>query len=187
MVVHRKESGILNRDSDYKELLVGCGHRIHKDFGPKDRQHWTNLTTLDINPDCNPDVVWDLNDFPYPFNDDEFDEIHAYDVLEHCGIQGDYKFFFEQFTEFWRIIKHGCLFCVSVPKWDGMWGFGDPGHTRVLPPGCFTYLSQAKYKQLGETKMTDYRNIYHANFEIIKQELIDNLALHIYLVAIKEK
>ena len=29
-----------------------------------------------------------------PFGDDAFDEIHAYEVLEHTGRQGDWRFFF---------------------------------------------------------------------------------------------
>ena len=39
--------------------------------------------TLDINPRLNPDVVWDLNDFPYPFADGEFDLVLCEHVIEH--------------------------------------------------------------------------------------------------------
>lgn len=172
---------------NYKELLIGCGNRRKKEMGPLDLREWQNLTTLDIDASCNPDIVWDLNKLPYPFSDNEFDEIHAYDVLEHCGHQGDYKFFFAQFAEFWRILKPDGLFLLTFPHWSGMWAFGDPGHTRVLAPGCFHYLSHNQYKQLGETKMTDYRQILgNTNFSVLKEEQTqDLLQIRMYLMAIK--
>jgi hypothetical protein len=36
-----------------------------------------------ITPGRGIDVVHDLNTFPYPFRDNEFDEILAYSILEH--------------------------------------------------------------------------------------------------------
>jgi hypothetical protein len=169
----------------YKELLIGCGNRRSKDMGPYDKKQFSNLTTLDIDDNCKPDVVHDLTNIPYPFGDNEFDEIHAYDVLEHTGKQGDYKFFFKQFSEFWRILKPGGWMFITCPKWDSMWAWGDPGHTRVLAPGCFTYLSQESYTQIGTTKMTDYRPIYDKDFEVVKIEEME-LQINIYLRAIKE-
>ena len=169
-----------------KELLIGCGNRRHKDMGSLDSQEFFNLVTLDMDPNCHPDYIHNLNDMPYPFPDNCFTEIHAYDVLEHCGSQGDYKFFFNQFSEFWRILKPFGMMFITVPKWDGMWAWGDPGHTRVLAPGCFYYLCQTEYLQIGTTKMTDYRDIYHADFNVIKIEEREELQVAAYLQAIKE-
>ena len=73
-------------------------------------REWVNLVTLDIDPNCNPDIICDLNELPYPFKDNTFNEIHGYEVLEHCGTQGDYQYFFAQFTEFWRILKPEGMF-----------------------------------------------------------------------------
>ena len=75
-----------------KELLMGCGSRTEKDIYI-DNPEFENVTRLDYNADHNPDVVWDLSVHPLPFNDEEFDEIHAYEVLEHLATQGDYEFF----------------------------------------------------------------------------------------------
>jgi len=173
---------------EYRELLIGCGNRRSKDMGATDQKEFKNLTTLDIDENCKPDVLWDLNDLPYPFGDNYFDEIHAYDVLEHFGAQGDYRAFFAQFSEFWRISKHGALFLATVPVWNGMWAFGDPGHTRVLPPGCFHYLAQKQYEQVGTTKMTDYRHLYKADFQIIKIHGFDEdyPLIAVYMIAIKK-
>ena len=56
------------------------------------RPGWTDLVTLDVNADHSPDVVHDLESVPLPFADETFDEIHAYEVLEHTGAQGDHVF-----------------------------------------------------------------------------------------------
>jgi hypothetical protein len=48
-------------------------------------RHQTNLIRLDKFATLrNPDVVWDLDKFPYPFNDSSFSEkLNAFDVIEH--------------------------------------------------------------------------------------------------------
>ena len=175
------------------ELLLGCGRmrdkRIHTPLG----DDWKELVTLDNNQDVNPDVVFDLSSigvmvgsaedlhpiFPgivgrirMPFKDGEFDEIHAYEVLEHIGAQGDYKTFFAQFTEFHRILKPGGLLCATVPSWNGMWAWGDPSHTRIINLGTLVFLSQKEYlKQQGKTSMTDFRYIWKADFDIVMQDV----------------
>jgi len=151
-----------------KELLIGCGSTTDKRLALKGNAGWNNLVTLDINPDHNPDVVWDLETLPLPFADNEFDEIHAYEVLEHTGSQGDYKFFFAQFSEFWRILnKDGVLF-VTCPLWNGKWAWGDPSHKRVLQLENLAFLIQPEYeRQVGVTSMTDFRYIYKADFDVL--------------------
>lgn len=149
-----------------KELLIGCGVERKKILSLKGYEKWENLTTLDINPDCKPDVLHDLCVFPYPFEENSIDEIHAYDVLEHTGAQGDYKFFFEQFSEFYRILKPNGVLFAKCPVWNSYWALGDPGHTRVLHPMNLVFLKQPEYtSQVGKTAMTDYRNIYKADFQ----------------------
>jgi SAM-dependent methyltransferase len=148
------------------ELLVGAGSRRHKNLVWKGRPEWAALTTLDINADHKPDVVHDLTVLPLPFPDNTFDEIHAYEVLEHTGQQGDWWFFFAQFSEFWRILKPDGVLLGTSPAPGSAWAWGDPGHTRVLSPEAFTFLVQRAYaEQVGITPMTDYRFVYKADFE----------------------
>lgn len=151
------------------ELLIGCGSQRKKcvliDQIPP---NWTELTTLDIDPDVKPTVVHDLEDLPLPFDDDMFDEIHAYEVLEHTGAQGDWRFFFNQFYEFWRILKPGGYFVGTCPMWDGQWAWGDPGHKRIISNSSLIYLSQKEYKvQIGNTSMTDYRPYWDGDFDLV--------------------
>lgn len=127
--------------------------------------------TLDFNEDHEPDVVHDLEIFPYPFKHNAFEEIHAYEVLEHTGQQGDFRFFFKQFEEFYRILVPGGKLYGSVPAWNSVWAWGDPSHRRVLSHGSLIFLSQEEYKkQVGKTAMSDFRFCYQGNFETVFQE-----------------
>ena len=148
------------------ELLLGCGNdREKKITFPEIEPNWVQLITLDWEPSCNPDVLHDLNILPYPFDDDVFDEIHAYEVLEHCGKQGDYRYFFQQFEELHRILKPGGYLIGTCPSWDSVWAWSDPGHARIISPKSLIFLSQKEYEQVGNTAMTDYRFCYTADFE----------------------
>lgn len=148
------------------ELLIGCGNRRDKIVGFQGRKAWEDMTSLDIDPTCNPDVVHDLETFPYPFEDNTFDEIHAYECLEHMGTQGDYKFFFAQFSEFHRILKPGGLFIASVPTAETCLT-GDPGHKRIIARNTLGFLRQETYDKVGDTPVTDYRSIYKVSFNLV--------------------
>src|ERR1700741_3772510 len=114
------------------ELLIGCGHNKAKKLWIEDQNEWKGLTTLDIDPTTKPGVVWDLVNIPLPFEDDFFDEIPAYEVLEHIGSQGDWRFFFAQFSAFWRILRPGGYIMGTSPKASSPWAWGDPGHSRII-------------------------------------------------------
>lgn len=148
-----------------RELLLGCGRsrakRVTGSWGPKD---WTHLTTLDMDADVLPDVVHDLDVCPYPFPSDSFDEVHAYEVLEHTGHAGDWRFFFRQMFELWRILKPDGLLVATTPMWDSPWAWGDPGHRRVFCKEMFLFLDRSEYAQLGQTSMTDYSFIWEGDF-----------------------
>ncbi len=149
------------------ELLIGCGNSRKKKIkhGNIERE-WDDLVTLDIDPSTKPDVVHDLDVLPLPFEDNQFSEIHAYEVLEHLGSQGDYKAYFALFSELWRILKPDGLLIGSVPAFGSPWAWGDPGHRRVITQGSLIMLSQKLYEmEVGKTNLTDYRPIYKADFE----------------------
>lgn len=148
------------------ELLLGCGSSRVKKLHQQGRPDWDGLVTLDLEASHKPDYVHDLNE-PLPFKDNTADEIHAYEVLEHCGRQGDYKFFFAQFSDFWRVLKPDGVILGTVPLPTSVWAWGDPSHTRVIPKESFTFLHQPAYAQVGKTAMSDFRSLYKADFDII--------------------
>lgn len=155
-----------------KELLIGCGSSREKIVS--NGKPWSELVTLDFNDRHSPDVVHDLDVLPYPFDDEQFDEIHAYDVLEHTGRQGDWRFFFAQWAEFHRILKPGGIFCGIVPLPSSVWAWGDPSHTRVIPIQQLSYLDQRFYEQVGKTAASDFRFIWKGNFELVHQSVADD-------------
>ncbi len=177
----------------YRELLLGCGHSRDKRIDPReflpnqgeppaDLRTWRGqLDTLDVELHCRPDFVCNLQRVPWqvsrvcdpcalPFSLDEssYDELHAYEVLEHLGRQGDYRSFFAHFSEIWRVLKPGGYLCATCPSRYSEWLWGDPGHTRAILPSSLVFLSQPQYDtQRGQTAMSDYRREYRADFDIV--------------------
>jgi len=166
-----------------KELLLGCGSRTKKQVYIEDRD-FHNLVRLDNNKDHNPDIVWDLTQHPLPFKDNEFDEIHVYDVLEHLAQQGDYEFFFREFSEYWRILKPNGRFFAGVPELTSPWMWGEPSHKRVINNQTLTFLDQRNYDQVGKTAMSDFRHIYKADFRKIYINTIEG-TFYFILEAVK--
>lgn len=150
-----------------RTLLLGAGFSRERRMGPAGLTGaagtFENVTTLDNNPDAKPDLLADLSDGAdlarLRSNCREmFDEIHAYEVLEHCGAQGDHVLFFFQFCTFWHILKPGGYVFATVPAWDAIWAWGDPSHSRVINEGSLVFLDRKQYAaQLGRTPMSDYR------------------------------
>jgi SAM-dependent methyltransferase len=175
----------------YRELLIGCGHRRQKQINPwkvvpeairpdvQTFQDWQGLVTLDYNEDCKPDILCDLDHYPLRTYDarivggvslpsDQWDEIHAYEVLEHLGQQGNFRAFLALFEELWRILKPGGFLCATVPSRYSEWLWGDPGHTRAITPNTLLFLSQDYYRRnLGNDSSSDYRRFYSGDFDRI--------------------
>ena len=152
-------------------LLLGAGHNRTKKVWLVDAPEWSKpLVTLDMGSECGADVVWDLEHRPLPFKDEEFDELAAYDVIEHIGKQGDWRGWFDEFSEYWRILKPGGVFGIIVPIGDD--AFADPGHTRFIQKNHFGFLNQNFYKAniAAGHPVTDYRWYWKKNFNIAYME-----------------
>lgn len=95
-------------------------------------------------------------------------------MLEHIGTQGDWRGFFEEFSEYHRILKPNGYLCGSTPPWNGLWAWADPGHTRILAPHTWVFLSQEQYRlQVGKTAMTDYRAVYQGDFKVVAADITE--------------
>jgi hypothetical protein len=154
------------------QILLGCGHNHDKQIAVEGSEKWDGLVTVDCARDVHPDVLWDLNMIPLPFEDNSASEIHAYQVLEHLGQQGDASFFFRQWADFWRILKPDGYFMASVPSINGRWAWADPGHRRVLSLESLVFINRPAYR-MGETAMCDYRSMCKCDFDIVHHRTVD--------------
>lgn len=168
------------------EILLGCGSSRVKKLAMPGRENWSGLVTLDFADTHKPVVVHDIARLPLPFPDNCADEIHAYEVMEHVGQQGDWKFFFDQWSDIWRILKPGGMFFGTSPHWSSAWAWGDPGHTRIVGAEQLTFLSQPNYAaQVGISPMTDYRFCYRADFDLVHSKVNEAQQYEYVLRAVK--
>ena len=163
------------------ELLIGCGNSRRRKLPLLGRTEWEALTTMDHDPNCGADIVHDLDVTPWPIEASSFDEVHAYEVLEHLGRQGDWRAFFRHFGEIWRVLKPGGYLAATVPSWKSQWAWADPSHTRIIAPGSLVFLSQKEYaRQVGKTAMTDFRHTWKGDFDLIHTE--DDGDAHVFVL-----
>lgn len=158
-----------------RSLLIGCGTSRVKQIQYRGIAEWVGeLTTMDVNPECGADIVFDMervaNGGKLPFDDDTFDEMGCFNAMEHWGRQGDFRGWFHEMGEFHRVLKPGGIFGIIVPL--GGDAFADPGHTRFFSLNHFGFLNQAFYErqEVLQTCFSDYRWLYKKNFDIIHCE-----------------
>ena len=126
-----------------KALELGCG-----------TQKREGVVGVDINPRVEPDVLHDLDVLPYPFDDDEFDTIHCYDVLEHLS---DVPAVMQ---ELHRILCDRGTLHISGPFPSGSDYVTDPTHRRAFTSRSFDYFIEG-------TDLFDRYRYSDARFELV--------------------
>jgi len=107
-----------------KVLDLGCGNnKVNGSIGLND----IKLPGVD--------VVHNLNTFPYPFKDNEFDKIYANMVLEHLDD------LMKTMNEIHRILKLGGYLHIKVPYYTSMDAFTDPTHKNFFSEKSFLYFT----------------------------------------------
>ena len=86
-------------------LNLGCGN--DKKLG---------CINLDARQDVQPDVVWNIEQLPFPFPDNYFDEIIAKDIIEHLP----YSKVRPVLKELHRILKPGGKIYIQVPDLEAI-------------------------------------------------------------------
>lgn len=105
-----------------KCLNLGCG--FTKWVGP----NWVNVDKFD---NCEPDMVVDLDMFPYPWEDETFDYVLANHVMEHLVD------WWKAFVEIARILKVGGNFEMRVPDESSSSALTYRDHYHVFSPLSF--------------------------------------------------
>jgi len=110
-------------------LNLGCGTNKRAD-----------TINVDIIPAVRPDVVADLNRFPWPFKDESFDVIYAHDIVEH--LQDVVRFM----EECYRLLKHDGLLEITTPHFSCANAYTDPTHVHHFGFFSFDYFTNnSKY------------------------------------------
>ena len=121
------------------KLNLGCGQNRLEGYVNADREAAVK-----------PDVVMDLESFPWPFEDGSVDEVVAFHVLEHVG--RDPQVFIRIMQELYRVCRGGAQLFIAVPhpRHDNF--FDDPTHVRAITPMTISLFSRrncAEWKRLG--------------------------------------
>ncbi|RLJ09145.1 MAG: hypothetical protein DRP13_01055 [Candidatus Aenigmatarchaeota archaeon] len=108
------------------------------------------------------DIEYDLNNFPYPFKDNVFDEVRIYHVLEHLEKP------IKVMEEVWRILKPNGIVKIKIPYWKLLTTFENPFHLHEFKEGWFKNLStfSSIYCKNGEVLMRSF--LPKVNFKLVK-------------------
>ncbi len=143
----------MNEKEPVKKLNVGCG------MGKK--EGYINLDSCEA---VKPDVLWDLNKIPYPFEDNTFEEIYAYSILEHLDDV------VKVMEELYRISKPGAILSVRVPYWAGYGFASDPTHKTMFTEHTFDFFTgEADYSFITKARfrLKSLERKYHKKYKLV--------------------
>ena len=111
-----------------KKLDIGCGGNKNEGFIGIDFRELPGV-----------DVVHDLEKFPWPLFDEEFDSAVAGHLIEH--IKPWLSIYF--MNEVWRVLKEGGTFAASTPYAGSKGYWQDPTHCNGWSEITFQYFDPA--------------------------------------------
>ena len=126
--------------------------RLHLGCGLEYKEGWINL---DFNEKLKIDVSHDLEKFPYPFEDNTFDEIFTENTLEHL------KDVVKVMEELHRISKPNARTEIIVPHYSGCMAFSHLTHKSFFGSGTFSNFEKDSWEKYSEVE-----------FKILKNKLI---------------
>ena len=115
-----------------KFLDVGCGFR-----------KLPGAVGVDADPSTDADVAHDLEKFPWPFADGEFDLILMSHVLEHLSNTA------KTLREVHRVGKPGARVVIQIPYFRSPDSFSDPTHKHFFTIESETFLLAEGYERVG--------------------------------------
>ena len=134
---------------EHRKLNMGCGFKKLDD-------HWN----VDISSRCNPDEVLDLEQFPWPYEDNFFERIHADNILEHLG--QDPRVFTKVMQEMYRVSADQAEWYINVPhhRCDLFWD--DYTHVRALSAKTFKMFDQkVNFESIAKKLSDSTYGLYH--------------------------
>ena len=139
-----------------KKLDVGSGRAKFEDY-----------ITLDNDPKVGADIQCDIETCDPSFQENQYDEIRAYHILEH--IQNKNKV--RVMHVFWTILKVGGTLDIEIPIAGSEQFYQDPTHLSWWTPRTFWYFT--KGNNFGEAFAKRYSQYPVPLFEKVSDETID--------------
>ena len=124
------------------KLNLGCG----KDY----IDDWINVDFYD---DSKCDITHDLEEFPWPWEDNSVSEIKIIHTLEHLG--ADWKVYIKILQEMYRVCEDDAEIMVAVPSpWH--WNFtSDPTHVRPVTADGLNLFSKEHCQKCIDKEMSE--------------------------------
>jgi SAM-dependent methyltransferase len=129
-----------DKQTNKVRLDIGCGNN-----------KMPGATYVDIDPKANPDILHDLNKFPYPIKDNTFEEIYAKHIIEHLNDPIGFM------REMCRILKPGGTIFVETPHFSSRVAYSEPQHTLFFSYFMFNNLINGLDFEVVEQKITFYK------------------------------
>jgi len=106
-------------------LDVGCGTRKSD----------PDAIGIDVSSRSAADIIWDLDEFPWPLENNAFDRIHMSHIIEHV------RDVTRTMAEVFRVGRAGADVFVITPHFSSHNSYTDPTHVRHLAARSFQYFT----------------------------------------------
>jgi hypothetical protein len=132
------------------KLNLGCGSQILPGY-------------CNVDKFGAPDLVWDLECLPWPWDDNSAEEVLLSHVLEHLG--QDPKDFIAIIKELYRVCRNGALLKIIVPH---------PRHdTFLIDPTHVRAITAATMEMFSRRLNLEWRNLAAANTPLALMHGVD--------------
>ena len=144
-----------------KRLNLGCGQNKKDGY-----------VNIDKYPSFAPDVVWDLERCPWPFENDSVGEAVLHHCLEHLGATAEQ--FLAIMQELYRVCAGGAVIAIDVPHPRSDAYLGDPTHVRPVTPQVLALFSKRHNRecQLRGWASTPLATYLDVDFEMVAVEYV---------------
>lgn len=116
-------------------LNLGCGEKRLEGY-------------VNVDKYGSPDLLCDLEAFPWPWPDNSVSEVLLIHVLEHLGQATDV--YLGIIKELYRICRAGAMIKIVVPHYRHQFFHDDPTHVRVVTPLGLQLFSQRLNREWAE-------------------------------------
>lgn len=117
---------------DYLKLNLGCGEHHRPGY-------------VNVDKSGNPDVLHDLETFPWPWEENSVQEVQLNHVLEHLGEST--SVYLRVIKELYRICRADARIYINVPHPRHDDFLNDPTHVRVVTPDGLLLFSKSKNRE----------------------------------------